>query len=173
METAIQLTTQEKLSLFETTRSDRKQFVSDIIDALNEGITSPLEIHLQVKAMEDIINQLTNTDERKNKNFTAAIRYRQLLLEAAEKYGAKSFDFHSSKVEIKEVGTVYDYSKCNDPEVIRLQEILEVDKKLLEERQKFLKSVPPSGIDIRVNDELVTVYPPSKKSTTSVSVTLK
>jgi hypothetical protein len=34
----------------------------------NEEV-EPLKVHLQVKAMEDIINSLTCTDEKKNKTF--------------------------------------------------------------------------------------------------------
>lgn len=161
------------LQLFETTKQERTEFVNDIIDALNNGAIDPLQVHLQIKSMENIIDQLTNTDEKKNKNFTAAIRYRQLLLEASEKYGGKSFEFHNAKFETKETGTKYDYSNCGDTEYLELiAEKAALDAEI-KAKEKFLQTVPTSGMDIRIGDELVTVYPPSKKSTTSISVTLK
>ena len=43
----------------------------------------------------------------------------------------------------------------------------------LEEREKWLKTIPSSGIDIMTDDgEIIKVYPPIKTSTTSFSVTL-
>jgi hypothetical protein len=44
---------------------------------------------------------------------------------------------------------------------------------VLKARQDFLKTVPSKGMELKVDDEVVTVYPPSKSSTTSIAVTLK
>jgi hypothetical protein len=171
----LQLSTPQKLALFQTTKDERKSFVQDLITALNEGELKPLDIHLQVKAMEDIICQLTDTNEKTNKNFTAAIRYKQLLLEAAEQYSQKSFEYQNAKFEIKEVGTKYDYSMCNDEEYFELvKQKEELDKKI-KAKEKFLQTIPVSGVVITSPEtgETYTVYPPSKKSTTAVSVSLK
>lgn len=172
IKTSLQLTT-ENLSLFETTKLQRSYFVNYLIQELDEGKFDPLKIHLQVKAMEDIITRLTSTDEKKNKDFTAAIRYRQLLLDAAEKYGQKSFEFNNAKFEIKETGSTYDYDKCDDPVIdLLLSQKEDIDKQV-KARQEFLKTISAKGLDIVHEDEVRTIYPPSKKSTTSVAVSFK
>jgi hypothetical protein len=51
------------------------------------------------------------------------------------------------------------------------QELLDNEVK---ERQAFLKALPITGIDIiDFNGEVLKVFPPSKSSITSVTVTLK
>lgn len=167
-----QLTTTNILSLFETTKDQRKSFVEDVVQRLRDGDIDPLKIHLQLKSMEEIINSLTCTDEKKNKNFVSAIDYKSMLLNAAEKNG-KKFQLHNAEFSIKEVGTTYDWSKCNDMQLNVMLLQMEQLKERIKQKQDFLKTVSPEGIEIRVEDELITVYPPAKSSTTSVSVTLK
>ena len=166
------LTTTNILSLFETTKEQRKSFVDDLVARLQEGEGDPLKVQLQIKSMEDIITQLTSTDEKKNKNIAAAVSYRGMLLQAAEKYG-KKFELHNAEFSIKEVGTAYDWSKCGDTELADLLAEQEAIKDKIKKKQDFLKTVPVSGLAIVIDDEMVTVYPPAKSSTTSVSVTLK
>lgn len=169
-----QLTPTEVLPLFETSKEDREIFIKNIVSAIEEGAIDPLKVHIQIKAMEDIIFGITSTDEKKNaRNVEFAKRYRSILLESAQKYG-NSFDVHNAKFKVAEVGVKYDYSKCNDPVLDELY----IQKKELDarvkEREKFLQNAPISGTTI-VNDdtgEATTVFPPSKRSTTSVTVTL-
>lgn len=152
------------VALFETTKTERQSFVTVIVDALTEGNADPLKVHLQVKCMEDVIKLL-------NSNTV----YKSQVLEAAEKQGQKTFEFHSAKFEIKEVGVKYDYSKCEDEEMNSLLEMQETVSKQIKEREAFLKTVPAKGLQIVIEGtgEVATVYPPSKSSTTSVAVTLK
>ena len=42
----------------------------------------------------------------------------------------------------------------------------------IKERQTWLKSLPASGIDILIGDEICRVYPPSKSSTSSIKTTI-
>lgn len=149
------------LSLLETTKEQRESFVRSIVSALDEGQVDPLKIHLQVKNTEDLVKQLT-ADEK----------YREFLLNEAQKYG-KSFEQYNAKFQVKETGTRYDYSGCNDTELVELEEKAQHWQDKLKERQKFLQNLPASGLEILQGDELVTVYPPVKTSTTSVTVTLK
>jgi hypothetical protein len=174
MQNELELSTTSILSLFETTKAERATFVQDIIDRLVNEEADPLKIHLQVKAMEDIINGLTCKDEKKNKNYQSAITYHKYLLDAAEKYG-KKFMLHNAEFSIKEVGSSYDFSKCEDPIITDLLAQQETIKRLVEVRKDFLKALPLPGIEI-INEETGEAchcYPPSKSSTTSVAVSLK
>ena len=164
------LTTTAILSLFETTKDERKSFVSDLIQRIEMGNANPINIHLQIKCMEDII-----------KTTLADPRYRDCLVDRSIKEGGR-FTFHNSKFEIKEAGSKYDYTLCNDKiyETLRKKAYVELSKELEEitikvkEREKFLKSIPSAGQMIVDADtgEISTLYPPSKTSTTTVSVTL-
>ena len=167
-----QLTTVNILSLFETTKEQRKTFAEDIINRLRDGEVDPLKVHIQVKAMEEIIKTLTDKSEKTNKNFLLAIDYNGMLLDAAEKNG-KKFQMFNAEFSVKEVGTVYDWNQCADTELIELQAQEADIKAKIKAKQDFLKTVPVSGLDIRIGDEMVTVYPPAKSSTTSVAVSLK
>lgn len=157
-----EMSTTSILALFETDKAQRESFCMDLISRIDSGEADPLKVHLQIKCLESIIKML-------NENTV----YKSAVLDASEKQGAKTFQFHNAKFEIKEVGTKYDFSKCNDPLHAVLTQNLEIAKDELKERETLLKSVPAKGMDVRVNDELVTVYPPSKSSVTAVAVTLK
>lgn len=148
------------LELFETTKEQRLQFVDALVGNLIVGNANPLKVHLQVKCLEDLIKQITS-----NPN------YRELLLEESMKFG-KSFEFQNAKFEIKEAGVKYDYSKTNDPIILKLlQEQEELEAKI-KERQTFLKAIKNS-LEVLIEDEVVTLYPPSKSSTTSITVNFK
>lgn len=149
------------LSLFETTKVERQSFSEAIVSNLMEGLADPLKVHLQVKCMEDLIKQITSNPV-----------YRDMLVTEAAKYG-KSFEHHNAKFEIKEVGVKHNYENCGDPIIKELEDRQASIENELKERQKFLKSIPESGMEILIGDELVKVYPPTKTSTTSVNINLK
>lgn len=149
------------LSLFETSKVERQSFAEAVTHNLLEGLADPLKVHLQVKCMEDIIKQITSNHI-----------YRDLIVTEASKYG-KTFEHHNAKFEIKEAGVKYNYENCGDPILQSLEQKFEAIENELKERQKFLKAIPESGMEILVDDELIKVYPPSKTSTTSVTINLK
>ena len=158
------------LALFETTKAERESFVNDVVYRLETGNVDPLKIHLQVKAMEEIIARLT---DRKKYPATAKV-YSDHLLFAAELNG-REFMFRNAKFSIRETGTAYDFSRCGDSLLKCLQSRYDAVKKDLDERKEFLKSIPVTGITNvdELTGEVEKIYPPSKSSTTSVTVTLK
>lgn len=172
------LSTKSILALFETDKEQRKTFVTDIINKLDEGQVNPLEVHLQVKAMEDIITQLTSTDPEKNKeNIEAAKKYKEHLADAFKNYnnGQKSFDFHNAKFTQMETGTKWHYENTNDPVITDLYKQRDELAAKIKERETFLQNVPEKGLVItdEATGETVTIYKPYKTSTTSISVRLK
>ena len=173
METT-QLTTTSIISLFDTSKDERSGFVSDLVNRMVEGEVDPLKVHAQVKSMEDIITRLTVRDEKKNPNYAQAKVYNDMVLDAAQTYGQKSFQAFNGKFEIKEVGTKYDWSKTEDKVLDQLlAEQKEIDAKV-KARQDFLKTVPISGMIVtdESTGDTFKVYPPAKSSTTSVATSL-
>lgn len=170
----LQVDTKEVLGLFDTNKEQRKIFIAEVVQNMREGNADPLKVHLQVKAMEEIITGLTSTDEKKNKNFALAIDYKNMLLEAAEKHG-KKFTLHNAEFSIKEVGTVYDWTKCEDPELNAMLLAMDELKEKIKAKQDFLKTLSVEGLMITKEEsgDTFKVYPPAKSSTTSVAVSLK
>lgn len=164
MEQQTELSTISILSLFDTTKEQRQSFVMGVIDSLRAGRAEALKVHVHVKCMEEIIKLLnTNTI------------YKSSVLEAAEAFGEKSFLFNNAKVEIKEVGTKYDFSKTGD---VTLDSLYAQQAKIdadIKARETMLKSVSEKGMIVtdEQTGETFTVYPPAKSSTTSVAITLK
>lgn len=158
------------LSLFDMDKKQCVSFCQNVIDKMRDAEVDPLRVHTNVKKMENIIEMLTD----RKKYPGTAIDYQNLILEAAEKYG-KKFSFQNAEFSIKEVGTAYDFSKCNDPEINALLAEQENVKKLVDARKEFLKTIPSAGIELldRETAEAYTIYPPAKSSTTSVAVSLK
>jgi hypothetical protein len=156
-----ELSTITTLALFETSKQQRENFCVDVINQIENGVAEPLKVHAFVKSMEDVVKLLND-----NK------RYKNLVLEAAEQNG-KKFQMFNAEFSVKEVGVKYDYSQCNDPELLQWNNELEQLTEKIKSKQKFLQTVPLAGLEIVVDDEMVKVYPPSKSSTTSVAVTLK
>ena len=153
--TPVQIVTE----LFQTSKAEREQFVASIVETIEQGQTNPLKIHLQIKAMEEIITQLKEN-----------VTYRHALLNEAEKHG-KKFEYQNAEIAIREVGTKYDYSQCGDEHLHELMEQKSALDNAIKNRQKMLQTLPASGVADPINGNMI--YPAVKTSTTSVVVTLK
>lgn len=155
------LITTTDLSIFETTKAERQEFAQSIIKGIKDGLSDPLKVHYQVKCMEEVI-----------KNITSDPDYKSMTLDEAAKYG-KTFEHFNARFEVKEMGVKYDYSVCNDPTYNKLKAQLTVIEDELKAREKYLKAIPAQGVQTLLEDEVVTLYPPAKSSTTSITVNLK
>jgi hypothetical protein len=155
--------TTNALALFETDKAQRKAFADDVISKVLAGNTDALKIQLQLKCAEDIVKQITGNDE-----------FKSCLIDAADKYGSKAFQYMNATFQKREAGVKYDYSNCNDPVLLDLQKQADEIGEKLKARQKLLQSFPVQGMVItdETTGEICTVYPPSKSSSTTIAVTL-
>jgi len=153
----------ELQQIFETTKEQRAEFTHQLIERLNNGELDPLKTHLQVKALEDMLETLKASKD-----------YKDAVLNAAVQNG-KEFEYMSAKFNIREVGVKYDYTKCESPAYDEIMLDYNDASKRKKDMEDFLKKVPHSGLDIinGVTGEVTRVYPPAKSSTTSVAVSLK
>jgi hypothetical protein len=151
----------ENVSILELT--NKEQIASFVTKKVNEclmGELNPLTLKIQVAMIGKALDQIND-----------ATKEMQLL--EAQKYGAKSFEYQGAKIEISELGTKYNYSVCNDSEINDLNKELEILKSKIKDRESFLKGIKEK-LDIVVNgEEVVTLYPPLKTSTTGLKCTLK
>lgn len=170
------LTPTSILSLLESNKDQRQAFISNLMNELDNGNVDPLKVHMQLKSIEKIIDELTNTDEKKNKDgYSIAKRYKALVLAEAEKYGKKEFEYQNAKVKIQEVGTKYNYEKCGDAELMDWQSEMDELKAKIDKRQKLLQHVPEKGMVLtsEQSGETYIVYPPGKSSTTGIVMSLR
>jgi len=142
------------------TKKQVKLFVQEIKDSIIEGNINPLTASIQLKAIEDIIKGLRNDKEIK-----------EYTLEEAEKYGNKSFEDFGAKIDIKELGTKYNYKSCGDSAWEKLDKTIIDTIKLKKDREEILKKLKP---EMKLADaetgELLLM--PEKTSTTGISITL-
>lgn len=153
----------ELIKFNHTTKEERTQVVREIFNELLEGRINPMELHIRMKSIEEVVKQLTLMPA-----------YKAIVLDDAEKHG-KSFQYHNAKVDIREVGVKYDYSGCGSEALAELYKKQNAINDAIKELEAYLKPLPKSGIQV-INEstgEVETHYPPAKTSTTSVAVTLK
>jgi len=153
----------ELQQIFETTKEQRVEFTYQVIQRLNDGELDPLKTHLQVKALEDMLETLKGNKD-----------YKDAVLRAAVLNG-KDFEYMTAKFNIREVGVKYDFSQCGSNDYNDIMVDYNDATKRKKDMEDFLKKVPHTGLDIinGVTGEVNKVYPPSKSSTTSVAVSLK
>jgi hypothetical protein len=153
----------ELIKFNHTTKEERTQVVREIFQELLEGRINPMELHIRMKCIEEVVKQLTSMPA-----------YKAIVLDDAEKHG-KSFQYHNAKVDIREVGVKYDYSGCGNGALADLYEKQEALNDASKDLEMYHKQLPTSGIQVVIQStgEVETHYPPAKTSTTSVAVTLK
>lgn len=131
---------------------------SQIINAINNGEVSALEIKMKQKYLETIFE-------------ATKIAVDKAARDEAETYGEKTFKKFGGEVSLIEAGTKYDYSQCNDEEYLDLLVELEAVKLKVKHRETFLKSIKGSMNIVTKHGEAVTVFPPIKTSTSTLKIT--
>lgn len=139
-------------------------YATTIIESVAEGNESALTVQAKIKFIQDTLKD-------------ASDGIKPMVVEELEKYDKREeiSVLNGYRVELKEMGVKYDFSECNHP---RLNEIVKAIDKLNEERKEievFLKTIKKSMViaDESTGCEEVTIYPPSKKSTTTPVFTFK
>jgi hypothetical protein len=144
-----------------TTQTQIDVFSDQMIESVKSGEANPLEVlHIfksLEKAQERILKEIKDN-----------------ILSEAGKYPEKTFEFHGAKLTKTEVGVTYDFKVCGDPVHDQRESIMNAAKNLLDERKEFLKSLkePITTVD-EGSGEVVTIRPPLKKSTSTVTVSIK
>jgi hypothetical protein len=127
-----------------------------IIGKVSDGIISGMDALTQLKCYEKII----------------AATIKQIMPQAimdVEKYGKEKINQNGFELSIQETGTSYDYSCCSDKPYNSMQQKFDEIKSQMKERELFLKSISkPMSLNDEETGEAYDVYPPCKKSTTSI-----
>lgn len=146
----------------ELTKTQIKIIAEDLINNIscNGSFINSIEI---MAKMELLIKEIKANESFKDQ-----------ALSEIEKYGKGLTTPSGTKIELSETGVKYHYENCNDEILTKLEsEFAELEMKI-DERKKFLKLLPSSGMDVITTDgELVKIYPPFKTSTSSFKTTIQ
>lgn len=134
------------------------------------GLMEYLEVLKFFEKLKEVISGNSQAKSQEERDGDKEIK--DMVREEVAKWNGKYTSPRGVKFENAEVGTKYNYSQCGDPVLSRLEADAKAAAEKLEERREFLKKLPTSGIEIRDDDELVKIYPPSKSSTSSYKITL-
>jgi len=153
----------EIISYRTSTKQDRQELANLLLQRIYQGIENPLQVHVKLKELEDLIKQIMSNKD-----------YKDMLLTEGSKHG-KSFTFAGNECKVMETGVKYDYSVCNDPDWNQLDADINNLKEKQKERETFLKTIRPCGLNIfdEETGETYELNPPVKTSSTTISITLK
>jgi hypothetical protein len=151
------------VSILRKLPEDKKQadhFVRLIREGIENGETDPLLAYKNIAMLEHVFKKLKSD-----------LIIKDVVLEEAEKFNQKTFEYQGAKYTIKEAGVTYRFNHCNDTEWERLDEQIKSLTEKRKERETFLKTIKP---EMEVyNEEGVMIQTPIKQSSTIVAITLK
>ena len=129
-------------------------------DQIMSGEQSPLKTAIHLKALEELIKKL-RTDKQ----------IQSYTLDEALKEGTNTFKMHGAEIQIKEMGTKYDFSDCNDGLLEDLYKQMNAIKERIRMRELMLKSISEDSPAVSMEGEILNA--PRKQSKTGISITLK
>lgn len=128
------------------------------IDAIVGGEINPLQAWGELTRMEEAIATI--------KGDGAVV---ECALREVGKYGRGGAEFAGFVMKAAEVGVRYDYSECGDDVLADLEAQKKEIDEAIKERQKVLRSLPPTGL--ADTESGVIYYPPIKTSKTTIKAT--
>jgi len=137
-----------------------EDFTRELNNFLDSGDVNPLDVLLCIKGFEKVMKNVKD-----NLN--------SLAVDELDKYTEKDIKYKSAKLSVSQSGVKYDYSKCNDFELMKYESTALKLKGDIKTRCNFLKGLKEalSTIDEETG-EVIEIYPPAKISTTTAKVTL-
>lgn len=135
-------------------------FATSVVNEVKNGTESPLRVLIQLRAMEKASKQILEG-------------IKDNILTESEKYPGQSWEMWGNRIEKAELGVTYDFGVCQDPTFERLEVDFNTAKERLDERKEFLKAVKQPLNVVSEDGEAITIYPPQKKSTSGLKVTIK
>jgi len=129
-------------------------------DQIMTGEQDPLKVAVHLKALEALISKLRKDEQIQG-----------YTLEQAIKQGEKTFKIYGAEISIREMGTKYDYSICNDSLIEGLYSQMTVLKKQIKDRETMLKTISEDNPAVSLDGEILNR--PLKTSKTGIAITLK
>jgi len=156
METAI-----STLTYFNTSKEGINRFVDKVVSEVEGGLINPLDLVIYLRSIQKSIDGIND-------------KVKQMIIDEADKYPQKSFEYKGAMISKEELGTKYDYENCEDMIWGKLDSEIKGLTEKKKERETFLKTIKdPIGYTDTETGETWKVNPPIKRSTSGVKVTIK
>ena len=147
------------LAEFPTNKEVVKTLGDIVITGVKEGSLDPLEVMLQLKAIE-VFGKYVRDNVNDN------------VLVAASLHSAdKPFIYRGATMQIRAVSTTYYFSGCNDPVYLDLLNELEAIEDKVKARETFLKNLDGT-VSVVIGDEIVNINPPRKNQKEGITIKL-
>lgn len=144
-----------------TAKEEIQEFGEAILKALDSGIIKASDILLRFKGISKVEEYIKG-------------KLTKLAVEEISKFPQGTAEMNGATFQTMEAGISYDFSLCGDPIHTELMQTLEKAKTSIKKREDFLKGINGhETIVIEGTGEIVTIYPPSKKSSTTIKITIK
>jgi hypothetical protein len=149
------------LKLFPSTSDEVNRFANRLIQSVKHEGENPLEILVQIRAMEKAFKIVTE-------------KIQENLLTEAGKYPESKFEFMGNFIEKSEVGTSYNYEVCGDHDWEQFSVAEKTAADARKNRETFLRTIKePLNMYDPDSGETWTVNPPVKRSSSGLKVFLK
>ena len=151
----------ELLTLMASTSTQIDVFSDGVIESVQRGEINPLTVLIQLRAMEKASGRILK-------------EIAPNLLKESDMYPGNEFEYLGNKITKAEHGTKYDFSVCGDPAWEQYDFDVQSATAHRKDRETFLKALksPITTLDER-SGEIVTISPPTKKSTSGLNVSIK
>lgn len=151
------------LSQFPTSKTEQKEMVDIMVEALKTGNENPLRIEAAMANIEAVVKEYRGNKEVK-----------EILLDEVRKYPKSIAEIYNATFQEKEVGVKYDFSDCGH---VRYNELVEQIAALTEQK-KQLEAEIRAHKDMFIYTDLETgesyeVNPPKRTASSQVVVTIK
>lgn len=148
------------LSQFAQTSTQIDIFADGVIESVKSGEEDPLLVQLRIKAMERAFERILK-------------EIKENVLTAADKYPGDKFEYMGNTIQKGSVKTDYDYAASKDEEWDMFDVEVKTATERRKERETFLKALKTPMDVIDSNGEAVKLYPPTKKETPGIRITIK
>lgn len=151
------------LSQFPTSKTEQKEMVDIVVEALKTGNENPLRIEAAMANIEAVVKEYRGNKEVK-----------EILLDEVRKYPKSIAEIYNATFQEKEVGVKYDFSGCGH---VRYNEIVEQIAALTEQKKQIEAEIRAHK-DMFIYTDLETgesyeVNPPKRTASCQVVVTIK
>ena len=146
-------------SLLPQTKAEVNSFFNLLKKEILGGEIDPLQFMVRFQGISELIEMIDKDQD-----------IRRATLNEDDKYGQKTFKLHGATVQVKDVGVRYDFTQCGSADWKFKSDLIESHKANLKKLEEFLKHVPESGMVDPQTGEFI--YPPARKSTTTVIIKL-
>jgi len=145
-----------KLDFAALNKGNAKTMAMRLAEVVEQGVVAPLDAFTRLKAIETMV-----TEARKLIN--------DLAKNDLSKYDkSEKIVFNGYELSQRECAPSYDFEACKDNEWHLINDVIENHKLILKERETFLKSLKKPLDMVDEDGVCCTIYPPVKKSTTSI-----